>query len=128
MFLSLPDFLNKYLLFFFFIGVGELDQILRTLLSTNMAIGGALGFLLDNTLPGTLEERGLKKWRKQYTDTSNDSTSNISASIHSYDIPFITGFLQKFRFTKYVPFLPYYGPDVLDTEVGDKEQNHDTSL
>ena len=29
-----------------------------------MFLGGATAFLLDNTIPGTAEERGLAKWRK----------------------------------------------------------------
>lgn len=32
------------------------------LLTTGMFVGGFLGFLLDNTIPGSLEERGLLAW------------------------------------------------------------------
>ena len=39
--------------------VSELDQIIKVLLETSMFVGGLLGFLLDNTVPGTREERGL---------------------------------------------------------------------
>ena len=34
------------------LGEGELDQILKVLLETSMFVGGFLGFLLDNTIPG----------------------------------------------------------------------------
>ena len=35
-------------------GSDEADQVLRVLLETGMFIGGILGFLLDNTIPGKL--------------------------------------------------------------------------
>lgn len=35
-------------------GVKEVDQVLRILLTTNMFVGGVLGFFLDNTIPGKL--------------------------------------------------------------------------
>ena len=33
------------------------------------------------------------------------------ASIHTYNIPYVTRLLQRFTFVKYVPFLPYYGEE-----------------
>lgn len=33
-------------------GVAEVDQVLTVLLSTSMFVGGMLGFILDNTIPG----------------------------------------------------------------------------
>lgn len=35
-------------------GVVELDQVLQVLLTTSMFVGGFFGFLLDNTIPGTV--------------------------------------------------------------------------
>ena len=42
---------GKYVLFFL-TGVQELDQILTVLLRTSMFVGGTVGFILDNTIPG----------------------------------------------------------------------------
>lgn len=39
-------------------GVTELDQVLRILLTTNMFVGGFLGCVLDNTIPGKLKAKG----------------------------------------------------------------------
>ena len=33
-------------------GVAELDQIMTVLMSTSMFIGGVIGFILDNIIPG----------------------------------------------------------------------------
>lgn len=38
-------------------GVKEVDQVLHILLTTNMFVGGFLGFFLDNTIPGRLIKR-----------------------------------------------------------------------
>ncbi|XP_076452283.1 solute carrier family 23 member 1-like [Babylonia areolata] len=46
-------------------GVVLMDQILGVLLSTSMFVGGFVGFVLDNLLPGTDEERGLTHWREE---------------------------------------------------------------
>ena len=35
-----------------FTGVQELDAILVVLLSTSVFVGGVIGFVLDNTIPG----------------------------------------------------------------------------
>lgn len=35
-----------------FLGVLELDQVLQVLLTTSMFVGGFIGFVLDNTIPG----------------------------------------------------------------------------
>ena len=83
-------------------GVDELDQIFTVLLKTSMAVGGIIACLLDNLIPGTAEERGIKKWRKL---TADRTTSNV-ASIHVYDLPF--GIFNKSKFSKFIPFLPYY--------------------
>ena len=81
-----------------------------------MAVGGVAGFVLDNLLPGTIEERGVKKWSQNATA---DGEKRDVASIHTYDIPFITPYLQRFRVVKYLPFLPYYGEHYFHEKNGD---------
>lgn len=44
-------------------GNQSVDQLLTVLGSTSMFIGGLIGLILDLTLPGTLEERGIIKWK-----------------------------------------------------------------
>jgi len=90
------------------------DQIITVFLSTNMAVGGITGFILDNLLPGTLEERGIKKWRDLFEDAET-GVQTRSASIHTYDIPLVTKYLQRFKFVRYIPFLPYYEFESRDT-------------
>ena len=61
-----------------------------------MFISGSLGFILDNTIPGTLEERGVSAWRAQSELANIDELSNSTEfSLSTYDIPFITKYLKS---------------------------------
>ena len=42
----------------YFLGSDDLDQVLRVLLGTAMFVGGVLGFILDNAVPGKIELSG----------------------------------------------------------------------
>lgn len=85
-------------------GDPDLDQVLTVLLSTAMFVGGVLGFILDNTVPGSDEERGIIKWRKQM------STSELDYDAHktTYDLPFVMPFLRRYKCFSYIPFLPTF--------------------
>lgn len=84
-------------------GSDELDRVLTVLFSTAMFVGGFLGFILDNTVPGTDEERGIKLWRKALVKA--DASSGYDKT---YDLPFIMGCLRRQRWATYVPFLPTF--------------------
>lgn len=85
-------------------GIKELDQVIVVLFTTHMFIGGFFGFVLDNTIPGTDKERGIQNWRERVGVMDSEKDSDLSC----YDIPFCGGFLKRFRFLQYLPFLPSY--------------------
>ncbi|NXK07537.1 S23A1 protein, partial [Herpetotheres cachinnans] len=84
-------------------GVPELDQILTVLLTTEMFVGGIIAFILDNTIPGTQEERGLVQWK-----AGAHSDSAGSASLKSYDFPFGMSVVRRSRWLKHVPICPVF--------------------
>ncbi|NXY75357.1 S23A1 protein, partial [Glareola pratincola] len=84
-------------------GVPELDQILTVLLTTEMFVGGTIAFILDNTIPGTAEERGLVQWK-----AGAHSDSAASASLRSYDFPFGMRAVRRSRWLKRVPVCPVF--------------------
>ncbi|GFR78222.1 solute carrier family 23 member 1 [Elysia marginata] len=95
-------------------GNQTMDQMLTVLCSTSMFIGGLIGFLLDLTLPGTLEERGIIKWKMDGTEqmTGSDSETMKTASTYSndyhdpiYDLPRIFRCIYKPTWCKYVPIF-----------------------
>ncbi|XP_045214461.2 solute carrier family 23 member 2-like isoform X2 [Mercenaria mercenaria] len=86
-------------------GDDEVDRVLTVLLSTAMFVGGFVGFVLDNTVPGSDEERGIKSWRKTYTADPNNVDS---IEDDTYDLPFIMNCLRQHKWTTYIPFLPTF--------------------
>ncbi|XP_020860700.1 solute carrier family 23 member 1 isoform X2 [Phascolarctos cinereus] len=84
-------------------GIPELDQILTVLLTTEMFVGGCLAFILDNTIPGSPEERGLVQWK-----AGAHANSETSASLKSYDFPIGMNTVQKMAFLKYIPICPVF--------------------
>ena len=71
-----------------------------------MFVGGILGFILDNTIPGTKEERGLIAWENQHVQQQKQEDSQKSGD--TYDIPLITNTLRRYKWAQYVPFLPTF--------------------
>nr|XP_057932378.1 solute carrier family 23 member 1 [Doryrhamphus excisus] len=84
-------------------GIKELDQVIVVLFTTHMFIGGFFGFILDNTIPGTEEERGLRKWQH----TAQEGTQ-VTCDLSCYDIPYCNFLWKQSRFFQYLPFLPSY--------------------
>ena len=64
-----------------------------------------MALILDNTIPGTIEERGLKAWRQHLSDESDEQFQ--TASIQVYDLPFGLNRISNYKVGKYLPFLPY---------------------
>jgi len=48
----------------------EFGQVVYVIGTTGMAVGGIIAFLMDNTVPGTAEERGLTAWEELTEDDS----------------------------------------------------------
>uniref|UniRef100_A0AAY4CJV2 Uncharacterized protein n=1 Tax=Denticeps clupeoides TaxID=299321 RepID=A0AAY4CJV2_9TELE len=85
-------------------GIKELDQIFVVLFTTHMFIGGFFGFVLDNTIPGTESERGIKSWRKKVHQDANSFLKDQSC----YNLPLCTAFLQQYKCFQFLPFLPSF--------------------
>ncbi|XP_006861297.1 PREDICTED: solute carrier family 23 member 2-like [Chrysochloris asiatica] len=83
-------------------GILQLDQVTQVLLTTGMFVGGFLGFLLDNTIPGSLEERGLLGWNEIQEESEETSKASVV-----YGLPWGIG--TKFcvsSCTQHLPFWP----------------------
>ncbi|CAG0886323.1 unnamed protein product [Cyprideis torosa] len=84
-------------------GVKELDDVCRIFLSTSMVLGGAIAFILDNTIPGTSEERGMEKWMAKAKAADDNGARD-----ECYDLPIGMEFIRRASWTKYLPFCPTY--------------------
>ncbi|CAG5115657.1 unnamed protein product, partial [Candidula unifasciata] len=70
------------------------NQVIQVLTGTSMFVGGVLAFILDNTVPGTIEERGLHEWKK----VTAAQAENVGKT---YDIPFIQKYLDRISCFRY---------------------------
>ena len=85
-----------------------------------------MGFVLDNTMPGTPDERGIRKWRQTMQDSTGGNIA--TASIHIYNLPCFLNKLSYFKFAKYMPFLPYYAQSPVRPEDSLNRSNHIINL
>ncbi|XP_020790725.1 xan_ur_permease domain-containing protein [Boleophthalmus pectinirostris] len=92
-------------------GVVELDQVLQVLLTTSMFVGGFFGFILDNTIPGSKQERGILAWNKAHEDDS----SNTLESGEVYNLPFG---INKHLSSSWLHYLPFCPPTVARSQEG----------
>ncbi|NXY90888.1 S23A1 protein, partial [Alcedo cyanopectus] len=84
-------------------GIIQLDQVIQVLLTTGMFVGGLLGFLLDNTIPGTQEERGLLAWKNSHKGEADNSL--LISKV--YDLPFGIGTKRcAVSWFQYLPACP----------------------
>jgi nucleobase transporter 1/2 len=82
-------------------GSDSFDQVIYVLMSTSMFVGGAIGCFLDNTIPGTDEERGITKWLKK--------EKAVRGQKSVYDLPKgMNDFITKISFLQFVPVSPTY--------------------
>ncbi|KAK7485848.1 hypothetical protein BaRGS_00022843 [Batillaria attramentaria] len=86
-------------------GSALVDQIFTVLCSTSMLVAGFVAFVLDNTIPGTREERGFLHWREETPAGQQDADLSV------YDLPFIQPWLNRRRITSYLPFCPGFRGD-----------------
>ncbi|XP_003394195.2 solute carrier family 23 member 1 [Bombus affinis] len=89
------------------------DSVFTVLLSTTILVGGVIGCLLDNIIPGTPEERGLIAWSKEMElHTERDEKEDQEYIFNTFDFPFGMDALRRWKWTQYVPFLPTYKPGI----------------
>ncbi|XP_078405873.1 solute carrier family 23 member 1 [Cetorhinus maximus] len=84
-------------------GSPEINQILTVLLTTEMFVGGCLAFILDNTIPGTKEERGLVQWKEGAL-----ANSDTSVDMKTYDFPIGMNTLKKVQCLQWMPICPVF--------------------
>nr|XP_008256371.1 solute carrier family 23 member 1 [Oryctolagus cuniculus] len=82
-------------------GVPQLDQVIQVLLTTGMFVGGFLGFLLDNTIPGSREERGLLAWTRM-----QEAAGETAMAAEVYQLPWGIG--TKFCTPSCAQHLPFW--------------------
>ncbi|XP_039281057.1 solute carrier family 23 member 2 [Nilaparvata lugens] len=89
-------------------GTEVLDSIVTVLLSTSILVGGAIGCLLDNLIPGTPEERGLIAWANEMKLSTDCAEQDDDDG--TYNFPVGMAFVRRCKIFKHIPFMPTYQP------------------
>ncbi|KAJ7981120.1 Nucleobase-ascorbate transporter [Quillaja saponaria] len=95
--LSVPSYFQPYIVAShgpFRSKFGGVNYVLNTLLSLHMVIAFLVAFILDNTVPGRQQERGVYVWSK------TDTVRREVAVAKDYELPFKVG--RVFRWAKWV--------------------------
>ncbi|KAL7981252.1 hypothetical protein Chor_002148 [Crotalus horridus] len=108
LFASLPDPRKCMEILLFFLaseklGIDSIDQVLNVLLTTAMFVGGCVAFILDNTIPGSPEERGIRKWKK-----GAGKGGKSLEGLESYDLPFGMEIVRKYKCFSFLPISPTF--------------------
>ncbi|XP_052772555.1 solute carrier family 23 member 2-like isoform X2 [Mya arenaria] len=89
-------------------GNDKADEVLKIILGNPNMFGGVLACILDNTVPGTVEERGIAVWQKV------QETGTDSGYVEGYDIynVWLPKAVRRSRLVRFLPFLqnPHDGP------------------
>ncbi|XP_033757178.1 solute carrier family 23 member 2-like [Pecten maximus] len=91
-------------------GSRDADDVIMMLLGNPNLAGGVLACFLDNTIPGTREERGIAAW--ETPDDTNTDFTNTSEFNEGYEI-YNPIFFEKYKHSKILRFLPFM-PNFLD--------------
>ncbi|XP_069139588.1 solute carrier family 23 member 1-like [Argopecten irradians] len=88
-------------------GIQELTNTIRILMTSPNLAGAVIACVLDNTIPGTMKERGMISWLGGGED-DEDSNVDYEEDGQLYEIPALTKILQKFKIFRYIPISPTY--------------------
>ncbi|ESO93987.1 hypothetical protein LOTGIDRAFT_153464 [Lottia gigantea] len=81
-------------------GNAYVDNVILMLISNGGFIGGFVAFVLDNTVPGTLKERGLLVAKEHELDATI-----FEEGFEVYELPWIPNCIKNSRIYKYVPIF-----------------------
>lgn len=104
--LMLPKWLTRNPEVLLGTGSTAADQVVRVFLQTPMMVGGVMGCFLDNTIPGTPEERGLVARQKEEKEGSSQVPGDPDQ--WCYDLPWITPYISRWSWMRYLPISPTY--------------------
>ncbi|OWF41414.1 Solute carrier family 23 member 1 [Mizuhopecten yessoensis] len=106
--LALPPWLTDNQDLFLQLDSG-LRQVITALLGNNIFMACFTALILDNLMPGTVEERGLVAWRQVFEDSGSDVDGTTNAmTLKTYDLPFGMSYIRKCKWAYYIPFSPTF--------------------
>ncbi|RUS85054.1 hypothetical protein EGW08_007191 [Elysia chlorotica] len=87
-------------------GVPSVDQVLKVMLDMPMFIGGSLALFLDNTVPGTLESRGMAEPDLTKDEENGVTERETEVALSAYSWSFYPRVVNVFPCLARLPFMP----------------------
>ncbi|XP_056006785.1 solute carrier family 23 member 2-like [Ostrea edulis] len=84
-------------------GSEDVDQVIKVLFGTAPFTGGFIGFFLDNIIPGTEYERGIKRWIE-----TEDPSMMKNETLDVYSFPPLKKCLDRLACCRYFPLSPTF--------------------
>ncbi|XP_025096151.1 solute carrier family 23 member 2-like [Pomacea canaliculata] len=104
-------------------GSEQVDRLLQILAANPSFVGGVLACFLDNTVPGTPEERGVSSNTKKDTTTVLEE---FEEGLEVYRLPWVPEFIQKSWLARFIQIIP--GPSQEDAKKEDQVLPHHIDL
>ncbi|XP_046548082.1 LOW QUALITY PROTEIN: solute carrier family 23 member 2-like [Haliotis rubra] len=101
----LPEWVDRHA-DFIDTGVAEVDGVLKVALGTPMFVGGLLSIVLDTTVRGTREERGLVSWQRNVSRDGDGDNSNSISVQDAYEWDFLPRIYNRLPFIAKLPVMP----------------------
>ncbi|XP_077520512.1 solute carrier family 23 member 2-like [Amblyomma americanum] len=94
--------------------VKVIDRVIYAFFSTGSLIGGFVGCLLDHTIPGTEDERGILKLRECFSEAGARTMVANDPLRHwqFYSVPCFDKMLRRFPVLRKLPVMPEREPHV----------------
>lgn len=94
--------------------VRVIDRMIYAFFSTGSLIGGFVGCLLDHTIPGTEDERGILKLRECFSEAGARTMAANDPLRHwqFYSVPSFEKILRRFPVLRKLPVMPEREPHV----------------
>ncbi|KAH9520289.1 hypothetical protein Btru_060433 [Bulinus truncatus] len=89
-------------------GSVDFDNVAKMFLSNPSFVGGFVAFFLDNTIPGTLKERGLLHQMKELStdlDEVDNNSDDYEDGLETYKLPFIPDSFTKSKLARWIPIF-----------------------
>ncbi|XP_060590151.1 solute carrier family 23 member 1-like [Ruditapes philippinarum] len=98
-------------------GHAQFDSIMKMLLGNPNLTGTIIACFLDNTVPGSNDERGISAWQVSDDDVaSGHDKTKFNEGYEVYN-PLLPRRLLSSKIMKFIPFLPYEANKEVDTNV-----------
>ncbi|XP_025096150.1 LOW QUALITY PROTEIN: solute carrier family 23 member 1-like [Pomacea canaliculata] len=90
-------------------GNSDADRLIGIMLTNPVFVGGCLACFFDNTIPGTLEQRGLAKKKEGATSekkAAGAAESEFENGLEVYTMPWLPAYIQESSLAKYLRIFP----------------------